>query len=267
VVVHTLVRGAHERVSAQWCSAAHFCWVPPSSTAHTCDMLSVDRYLATIQHSCHVLCGVLQAVPSKPSPGVGTCCLYFSAPKAPLPGNILYLSGEDDSAGIVNNCCFPSEVRGGGLNPGQSCFEYAIGTCGHRLTVMCAYVHSCAHIQPTMLQAQFTKLGLTQQHTLPCFLAVWTANPIPLPTGLPYTLPSLDFPPVQVSPTYAPAGRTLVSASTVGTHDSLSDSELEAAVRKHLSDWFGASEVAGWKHIRTYRIPYAQPNQVCRCPA
>lgn len=39
------------------------------------------------------------------------------------------------------------------------------------------------------------------------------------------------------------------------------DQELEAAVRRHLGAWFGASEVATWAHLRTYRIPYAQPNQ------
>ncbi len=38
---------------------------------------------------------------SKEAPGVGTACLYFSAPRPPLPGNVLYLNGEDD--GIVNN--------------------------------------------------------------------------------------------------------------------------------------------------------------------
>lgn len=56
--------------------------------------------------------------------------------------------------------------------------------------------------------------------------------------------------------------QTLVSVSTVGTFDSLSDAQLEAAVREQLSEWFGASEVASWAALRTYRIPFAQPNQV-----
>ena len=51
----------------------------------------------------------MQASPSKASPGLGTCCLYFSAPQAPSPQPMLYLNGEDND-GVVNNCCFPSTV-------------------------------------------------------------------------------------------------------------------------------------------------------------
>lgn len=50
-----------------------------------------------------------QASPSKAGSSVGTNNLYFSAPRPPKPGNILYLNGED--TGIVNNMCLPSEVR------------------------------------------------------------------------------------------------------------------------------------------------------------
>ncbi|KAG2448128.1 hypothetical protein HYH02_006713 [Chlamydomonas schloesseri] len=113
----------------------------------------------------------IKAAPSKADPGVGTCNLYFRAPKPPSPENILYLNGED--TGIVNNCCFPSTV----------------------------------------------------------------------------------------APSYAPPGQTLVSVSTVGTFDNLNDAALEAEVRKHLATWFGAKEVDSWTHLRTYRIPFAQPNQ------
>ncbi|EFJ49392.1 hypothetical protein VOLCADRAFT_80651 [Volvox carteri f. nagariensis] len=118
-----------------------------------------------------ILGGALQSSPSKPEPGVGTCCVYFRAPKPPSSENILYLNGEDD--GIVNNCCFPSTV----------------------------------------------------------------------------------------APSYAPPGQALVSVSTVGTHPELSDEALQEAVRQQLSRWFGAAEVATWSHLRTYRIPFAQPNQ------
>ena len=76
-------------------------------------------------------------------------------------------------------------------------------------------------------------------------------HPIPLP------LTSL-----QVAPSYAPPGQTLVSASTVGTLDELSDAALEAEVRRQLGGWFGAGQVQAWKLIRIYRIPFAQPNQV-----
>ena len=56
--------------------------------------------------------------------------------------------------------------------------------------------------------------------------------------------------------------QALVSVSTVGTYDELSDAQLEAQARQQLAGWFGASEVATWQHLRTYRIPFAQPSQV-----
>jgi hypothetical protein len=56
--------------------------------------------------------------------------------------------------------------------------------------------------------------------------------------------------------------QALVSVSTIGTLDSLSDQELIDGVKAELGGWFGASEVAGWQHLKTYRIPFAQPNQV-----
>lgn len=64
------------------------------------------------------------------------------------------------------------------------------------------------------------------------------------------------------NPFTMPDEQTLVSVSTVGTFDNLSDAALEAEVRKQLSTWFGAKEVDSWSHLRTYRIPFAQPNQV-----
>ncbi|KAK9837989.1 hypothetical protein WJX74_009129 [Apatococcus lobatus] len=109
--------------------------------------------------------------PSHLGPGVGTCNLYFRAPRVPRPDNILYLDGT--RGGIVNNACFPSTV----------------------------------------------------------------------------------------APNYAPPGQALVSVSTIGTFDNLSDNELQARVLKDLTQWFGASEVSSWSHLRTYRIPFAQPNQ------
>jgi hypothetical protein len=60
---------------------------------------------------------VPQASPSKPAEGVGTCCLYFRAPSAPFPDNVLYLNGE--GAGVVNNACFPSTVAPSYAPPGQ----------------------------------------------------------------------------------------------------------------------------------------------------
>lgn len=55
--------------------------------------------------------------------------------------------------------------------------------------------------------------------------------------------------------------QTLASVSTIGTSPDLSDQQLIDKVKSELSEWFGASEVDTWSHLRTYRIPFAQPNQ------
>lgn len=55
-----------------------------------------------------ILGEAMDVAPSKSEMGVGTCNLYFKAPKAPFPDNILYLNGTRQ--GLVNNCCFPSTV-------------------------------------------------------------------------------------------------------------------------------------------------------------
>lgn len=65
--------------------------------------------------------------------------------------------------------------------------------------------------------------------------------------------------PSAVAPAYAPRGWSLVSASVLGV-PAADDAGLEAAVREQLAGWFGA-EVTGWRHLRTYRIPHAQPAQ------
>jgi phytoene dehydrogenase-like protein len=64
--------------------------------------------------------------------------------------------------------------------------------------------------------------------------------------------------PSAVSPTYAPAGRHLVSASVLGPAEA--GEELERAVVEQLADWFG-SGVLGWDLLATYRIEHAQPAQ------
>ena len=64
--------------------------------------------------------------------------------------------------------------------------------------------------------------------------------------------------PSQLSPTYAPAKQSLISATVV---DVVTDNEeLQARVREQLCEWFGADAVE-WRHLRTYPIPYALPNQ------
>ena len=64
--------------------------------------------------------------------------------------------------------------------------------------------------------------------------------------------------PTAVAPSYGPGGRSLVSATVLGLP---TDAErLQADVRRQLQDWFGPA-VRDWRHLRTYRIPYALPNQ------
>jgi len=65
--------------------------------------------------------------------------------------------------------------------------------------------------------------------------------------------------PSQVAPGYAPAGASLVSVSVLAPSDP-GDPALEPAVRDQLRGWFGA-QVGRWRHLRTYRIPHAQPGQ------
>ena len=62
-----------------------------------------------------------------------------------------------------------------------------------------------------------------------------------------------------VAPTYAPAGRSLVTVSTVGVPDG-DDATLVDAVRSQARGWFG-DEVDGWIPLTVQRIPYAQPRQ------
>ncbi|CAI7793035.1 unnamed protein product [Closterium sp. NIES-53] len=71
---------------------------------------------------------------------------------------------------------------------------------------------------------------------------------------------NLCFPSV-VSPSYAPPGKTLVSVSLVGAYEDRTEAELEARVRTELAGWFGKEEVDGWRMLRVYRIPFAQPGQ------
>ena len=63
--------------------------------------------------------------------------------------------------------------------------------------------------------------------------------------------------PSDVAPSYAPPGAALVSATVLGIPQA-DDASLRRAVIGQLRDWFGA-QVDDWRHLRTYRIPYALP--------
>ncbi len=60
--------------------------------------------------------------------------------------------------------------------------------------------------------------------------------------------------PSEVVPSYAPAGRSLVSLTVLGADEP----DLEAVARQ-LRGWFG-SVVGDWSHVRSYRIPRALPS-------
>ena len=66
--------------------------------------------------------------------------------------------------------------------------------------------------------------------------------------------------PSQVSPGYAPVGESLVSVSVLGTVAADRETGLLRQVVQQLTDWFGG-QVKQWRHLKTYSIPYALPNQ------
>jgi phytoene dehydrogenase-like protein len=65
--------------------------------------------------------------------------------------------------------------------------------------------------------------------------------------------------PSDVAPSYAANGQALVSVSVIGLPAPV-DGALDAEVRTQLRRWFG-TQVDGWRHLRTYRIPWALPDQ------
>jgi phytoene dehydrogenase-like protein len=67
--------------------------------------------------------------------------------------------------------------------------------------------------------------------------------------------------PSAVAPAYAPPGASLISVSITEEHARRDDAELERAVRAQLAGWFGVEAVRRWRHLRTYRIPRALPEQ------
>ncbi|KAL7001950.1 hypothetical protein U1Q18_003098 [Sarracenia purpurea var. burkii] len=70
------------------------------------------------------------------------------------------------------------------------------------------------------------------------------------------------FFPTNVAPTYGPPGKTLVSVSLNEFFDDITDEDLTAEVVRELSGWFGESiNVGTWRHLRTYRIRDALPDQ------
>jgi predicted NAD/FAD-dependent oxidoreductase len=65
--------------------------------------------------------------------------------------------------------------------------------------------------------------------------------------------------PSQIASEYAPEGRSLVSATVLDNRPE--SATLHSQVKEHLRGWFG-KQVDDWRHLRTYSIPAALPNQM-----
>jgi phytoene dehydrogenase-like protein len=65
--------------------------------------------------------------------------------------------------------------------------------------------------------------------------------------------------PSQVTPSYAPPNQSLISVSVLSVPGD-NQHNLELEVRAQLRDWFGPV-VEQWRHLRSYFIPYALPDQ------
>lgn len=62
----------------------------------------------------------------------------------------------------------------------------------------------------------------------------------------------------QVSPDYAPEGRSLISVSLIGDHEKNASPDIIPKVIDELKFWY--PEAVSWNHLKTYVIPYALPN-------
>ena len=63
----------------------------------------------------------------------------------------------------------------------------------------------------------------------------------------------------QVAPSYAPAGKSLVSVAVLGTQE-LTEQQLGGFIIAQMKSWFGPV-ARSWRYLKSYRIPHAQPQQ------
>ncbi len=63
----------------------------------------------------------------------------------------------------------------------------------------------------------------------------------------------------QVAPSYAPAGKHLISVSVLGIQE-LTDVQLGGFIIAQMKNWFG-NVARSWQFLKSYRIPHAQPQQ------
>lgn len=76
-------------------------------------------------------------------------------------------------------------------------------------------------------------------------------------SGDPHSLVNNVSVPSDLSAQYAPPGQSLISVSVLGLHNK---DDLLTSVLAELETWFG-EEVAAWRHLRTYSIERALPEQ------
>lgn len=84
------------------------------------------------------------------------------------------------------------------------------------------------------------------------------SRPILLLNGAQHVLVNEIVPCSVVAPSLAPSGRHLVSATVLGDDPS---PDLPERVKAEVSPWFPQGRVEEWRHLRTYRIRYAQMAQ------
>jgi phytoene dehydrogenase-like protein len=63
----------------------------------------------------------------------------------------------------------------------------------------------------------------------------------------------------QMAPSYAPAGKHLISATVLGTQK-LTEVQLSGFIIAQMKNWFG-KVASSWRFLRSYRIAHAQPQQ------
>jgi len=63
----------------------------------------------------------------------------------------------------------------------------------------------------------------------------------------------------QVAPTYAPAGKHLISTTVLGIQK-LTEVQLGGFILAQMKNWFGKA-ASSWQYLRHYRIAHAQPQQ------
>ena len=62
----------------------------------------------------------------------------------------------------------------------------------------------------------------------------------------------------RISASYSKSGDALISLSLIGNYSKVDQKELQENVLSELKFWY--PEAAGWKHLKTYHIDYALPN-------